>query len=133
MTLRSEMADLFAELQTIPADLGFRERAVLLRNYTITGENKARQIAGTRTPTDTTLTPTPKVKDLDTLGNVQFTRLAGGVIEEGDVLVSAIPRSYTESALKDADEWVVDGAAYRLIRLIRKDTNWEAWLRRARA
>lgn len=133
MSLREEMAALKAELQQIPVDLGFRERSVALRTYTITGENKARQIPGTRTATDTLITPTPAVKDLDTLGNVQFVKQAGGVIEEGDLTVSAIPRSYTESQLKDADEWVVDGHAYRLLRLTRLDTTWEAWLRRTKS
>lgn len=129
MTLRDEMADLFAELQTIPDDLGFRERLVKLRNYTITGENKARQIPGTRTATDTTLTPTPKVRD-GGFALIQWAQAHGGTIEEGDLLVTAIPRSYAEYALKDADEWVVDGHPYRLVRLVRKDTSWEAFLRR---
>lgn len=131
MTLREEMSDLFAELQTIPQELGFRERVVTLRNYTVTGANPARQIPGARTAVDTALSPTPKVAD-GGFALIQWAQAHGGTIEEGDLLVTAIPRTYSESALKDAEEWVVDGHAYRLIRLVRKSVSWEAFLRRAR-
>ena len=132
MTLRDEMAALYDELQGIPAELGFRERVVALRNWSVTGENKARQIPGTRTPVDTALSPAPKVRE-GGFKLIQYAEAHGGRLEEGDLLVEGISRSYTETSLRGAAEWVVDGIGYKLIRLVRKDTNWEAFLRRSKS
>ena len=129
--LRSDMAVLFADLQKIPEGLGFRERAVVLRTYTVTGANPARQLPGVRTPEDTPITPTPKVSDSG-FALIQMQKAHGGTIEEGDALVTAIPRSYTEAQLRDS-EWRIDGEAFRLIRLVQKPTSWQAFVRRSKA
>lgn len=132
MALRDEMAELFDDLQSIPADLGFRERVVKLRSYTITGQNKALQIEGTRTPVDTTLSPTPRV-DEGGFKLIQYAEAHGGRLEAGDLLVRGISRTYAETSLRGAAEWLVDDVAHTLVRLERKDTSWEAIIRRAKS
>lgn len=131
--LRTDMVGLFADLQEIPGDLGFRERTIQIVTYTVTGANKARQKPGTRTANPVTLEPTPKVVDAANIGSPQYVKMKLGIIEEGDVLVTAIPRTYLEDQLRAAEEWWVDGAAHRLVRLTQKPLSWEAWLRRAKS
>lgn len=133
MALRDDMVGLFADLQKIPEELGLRERALELVTYTVVGANKARQKPGTRTPNKVAVTPKPKVTDAQNLGSPQYVKMKLGIIEEGDLYVSGIPRTYEEDQLRGAEEWHVDGVAYRLVRLSRKPLSWEAWLRRAKS
>lgn len=133
MALRDEMAALYDELQAIPDELGFRERTVTLRSYTVTGENRARQIPGTRTAVDTVLSPAPMVEEVDLVSANQYVLAAGGVIEAGDLRVKGISRTYAENTLRGASEWVVDGVSYRLASLYRRATSWDALIRRAKS
>lgn len=131
-TFRDDMAELAADLQAIPEELGMRTRIVKLRSVTVTGRDAAAQIEGTKTITDTAISPVPAVRD----GGFKLTQYAmqgGGVLEEGDLLVENIPRAYSEAQLRGADQWVVDDVPYRLLRLVEGALFWEAFLRRARA
>lgn len=110
--------------------LGGRERTVAIRTIAETGGNPALGIAPARTATDTALEPRPVVRD-GGFKLIQYAEAHGGRLEDGDVLVDAISRSYTEEQLRSADAWLVDGVEYSLIRLARKPTEWEAFLRRA--
>lgn len=131
--LRTEMVSLFADLQKIPEELGLRERTLELVTYTVVGANKARQKPGTRIANKVAVTPKPKATDAQNIGSPQYVKMKLGVIEEGDLYVSAIPRTYGEAQLRAAEEWHVDGVAYRLVRLSRKPLSWDAWLRRAKS
>lgn len=108
--------------------LGGRERDVAIRCVTKTGGNPALGIAPTRTAEDTVLEPRPVVKDASAR---QYLFAHGGRIQEGDLLVSAISRSYAEAQLRGADAWVVDGVEYALVLLAAKPTEYEVHLRRA--
>ncbi|MNK89984.1 hypothetical protein D3C87_1100140 [compost metagenome] len=110
--------------------LGGRERTVAIRTITEAGGNPALGIAPTRTTADSTITPTPSVRD-GGFKLIQYAEAHGGRLEDGDILVDAISRSYSEEQLRSADAWLVDGVEYSLIRLAGKPTEWEAFLRRA--
>lgn len=129
--LREEMAALADELNAIPEELGFRERVVVLRTVTTTGENRAEQIEGVETISDTTIAPRPTVRE-GGFKLIQYAQGAGLVVEEGDLVIEAISRSLDEDLLRSAI-WLVDGEPHRLLTLRRKATAWEAFVRRAKS
>ncbi len=115
MSLRDDLQPVVDEMRDLVAELGLRPRTVKTRLVTWSG---AKVGLGTATNTDTTLTPTPKVRE--PAARLVFD--APGKYESGDIVVSKITRDYTEAqltggAMSATTEWmwVVDDRLYRVV------------------
>lgn len=114
-------------------------RVVAIRIVTVTGSIPATQIPGSRVSVDTLILPAPRVIEDGNAFN-QYLDLWGGRVEEENLLISRIPRIYTESQLRGVAtvapnefHWVVDTVQYKLLGLARTITGWDAMVKRDRA
>lgn len=138
MSLRSELVSVVDAGRQLAADLGLRQRSVIVRTRTWSG---GRPGSGTTTDVDVTLTPPPKVAEPPS-------RLVGdtvGMYESGDLIVSRISRTVAETALQEPTTagqeriWLVANLAdadptprqYRLVAApTLRNFGWEVTLRR---
>lgn len=132
MTLRDRLVAVVDRARGVPVRLGLRQRSVSVRTVTAAATGLA---ALTALPTfeDLVLEPTPRVT-----GSQDRISRAGGVFEQGDLLVDKISATYTEAQLNPggASVWIVDGDEYRLVNLAGPERGsqweWSALLRRVR-
>lgn len=132
MTFRTDLIGTVDAARSIVADLGLRARAVKIRTVTRSGTGLA-SLTAAPTTSDLTLSPTPRVT-----GQADRVSRAGGIAEQGDVLVEKISLTYTREQLDPGGDavWLVDGVEYRLGNLAGPERGqqfeWVALLRRVR-
>lgn len=128
MTLRDDLIDVVDAARGLVVGFDLRPRGVVVRSVTAT----LGTYAVTETTSDLTLTPIPRVRDL-TRNQSQV----GGIIEQGDYLVSKISPTYTRAELDPGGDsvWLVDergdnAVPCRLLKLEQRNFEWRAILQR---
>lgn len=130
MTTRDDLIATIDAARSAVADMGLRRYTVVVRVRTWSG---AALGSGTATDVDVTLEPAPKVERLP----VRLIASSGGIYEEGDLTITKISASYTESQLSPAPSagveviWLLNGESFRPVtRPEQKNFEWRVAVRR---
>lgn len=135
MALRDDLIDLVDSVrdEVIDQEAGLRLHAVQTRLRSWSGGEPG---AGSATDTDTTLSPTPRVRP----PSPRLEQGPGGKVEEGDRIVDRLSATLDEAdltggTLSGGQEfyWLIDGEPYRVVGQPQKRfLEWRVHLRRMR-